>query len=451
MPPTKPKVPETQGSYQYFMRPEPSDNLGPIKLEDDVIFGRRVKTRMVRIGMVRNEAEGRKKSVKVFLEPYPHVRIDKAKPLQGWYKSANEPNAVRPRPCYSEAILTEPYGGYCPVGCLGCYINSGMRGYRGTGLVTVPLDYGQQVVDQLSRMYRGAAGYFTSFHDPFNVLEAVYHNTQRAAEAFVEQGLPIFFLSRLKYPEWAIDLLKRNPYSYAQRSINTPSLADWKILSPGALSLDEQIVEVAYLHKRGIYVSIQVNPIIPGVTSISQIVELLGLLAEAGANHVIVKFIEAGYSWAPTMVRRMVNRFGARGEAFGALFTQNIGGEKCVDEAYRMKAHKIFAAEAKRVGLTYSVCYEYRYERDAAGKILGKTGVSIGPEVTTSAQCHGQRVPVYMRRSLDEKFTAVEECPATGCLYCASKNGDKPRCGDALMGEAPALRLADYHKPMVKE
>jgi DNA repair photolyase len=432
--------------YAYFMSKEPREELGPIYQVDDPILGV-TKVRDVLVGMVRNAKRENKHEVTAFLSPYPHLRSSKAKPLQGWYKSKHEPDGVRNRPCFTEAVLTEPYGGWCPVSCNFCYINSGFRGYRGSGLITVPEDYGDQIRVQLSRMKRAAAGYFSSFTDPFLSLESYYHNTQRAAEEFVKVGLPIFFLSRLAYPEWAMDLLTKNPHSYAQKSINTSSAEDWKYLSPGALPLEEHFKEIAELHRRGIYVSIQVNPIIPGVTSHDGIRGLFRRLAEVGANHVIVKFVEAGYSWAPTMVERMVKRFGDRGREFARLFTENMGGQRTVCEEYRMKAHRIYSGTAARLGLTYATCYEYRYRRDDGGNVIDKTGVSIGREFTTADQCHGHAVPVYYRKSEDEQFRPLEECPPSGCLYCADENEEdpgKPRCGDELAGQANALQFKDF-------
>lgn len=436
--------------YAYFMRPEPRRNLSPIRLEYDEIFGRKVRVRDVEIGMVRNAQAKNRKKVKCYLEPYPHIRIKNAKPLQGWYKGLKEPPNKRPRPCFTEAILTEPYGGWCPVGCAFCYSNSGMRGYRGTGLVTVPLNYGEQITNQLKKVRRGAAGYITSFTDPFLPLEEVYHNSQGCAEAFVEVGLPIFFLSRLRYPEWALDLLTKNSHSYAQISVNTSVQNDWQKMAPGALDLEGIYAEIREMKNRGIYVSIQVNPIIPKVTSHGHINALFRNLAEAGADHVIVKFVEAGYSWAPAMVERMAKRFGDRGREFGRLFTQNIGGERTVDEGYRLNAHEMYSRWAKQFGLTYSVCYEYRYERDDGGNILSKTGVSIGREFTTSDQCHGHRVPVYYRDSAEEKFKPLEECPPSGCLYCAEENHGNPRCGDRIAGEGRALRFNELTYPIKK-
>ena len=59
------------------------------------------------------------------------------------------------------------------------------------------------------------------------------------------------------------------------------------------------------LKRNGIYVSIQCNPIIAGIVSHQAVMELFDKLKHAGADHVIVKFVEAGYSWAGAMEERM--------------------------------------------------------------------------------------------------------------------------------------------------
>ena len=436
--------------YEYFTRPEPRENLSDIELIDDPYLGSNTEIRKLKIGMVRNAKDSDKMEVIAYLKPFPHIRIDKAKQLQGWYQSKiNESAQSRPRPCFTEAVLTEPYGGYCAVGCQFCYINSGMRGYRGTGLISVPLDYGEQIRDQLKKVRRSAAGYFSSFTDPFTPLENYYHNTEEAANAFVELGLPIFFLSRLRYPDWAVRLLKKNPHSYAQKSINTSDREDWRKLSPGAMSLQGHLNDIRRLKKHGIYVSIQVNPIVPGVTSNEQIVELFNQLKKAGTDHVIVKFVEAAYSWSPDLIKRITKVFGKdRGNKFASLFTQNIGSQRTIDQDYRLAAHELFSRTAKNLGLTYATCYEYEYEKNKDGSIRSKTGISIGRKYTTADQCHGHRVPMYSRQDDKTKFKPIDECPPSGCLYCADENEGKPRCGDELAGEARAVRYSDMKIPI---
>jgi DNA repair photolyase len=309
-------------------------------------------------------------------------------------------------------------------------------------------NYGAQIRTQLKKIRRGSAGYITSFHDPFNPLEDVYHNSQQCAEEFVAVGLPVFFLSRLVYPDWAVDLLAQNPYSYAQKSMNTSSEVDWKKMSPRAASLQEHYDDIRRLKDRGIYVSIQVNPVIPGVTNHADINRLFRRLSKAGADHVIVKFVEAAYSWVPALVKRVKARFSDRGDAFERLFTQNIGGEKAVDEAYRLAAHRHYRRWARAYGLTYSVCYEYRYDRDDQGEIVNKTGISLGPEVTSSDQCHGQRVPMFTRQSADDMFQEVKECPPSGCLYCAERYDNGVPCCDEMASHAIALRMKHLKEPI---
>lgn len=438
-----------QEAYRYFMRPDPDQRqfLGDIQEEEDPLTGTRASFRMAKIGMVRGASEESMREVKVYLgfngKTYlPHIRIDSAKPLQGWYQDKhNDKQGSRPRPCFSEAILTEPYGGYCTVGCAFCYINSGFRGYRGTGLISVPVNYGDQVRKMLSKTRTSTAGYFSSFTDPFLPLEEVYHNTQRGAEEFAALGLPVFFLSRLSYPGWAFDLLKRNPYSYAQKSLNTGNHEDWQKLSPGAISLADHLQEVKELRQRGIYTSIQVNPVVPGIVTHDDIRSLFEQLAAVGNNHVIVKFVEAGYSWAPTMVERLRKRFGVeRASVFEQLFTENqAGAQKTIVESYRLEAHALYRRWATELGMTYATCYEYRKGRAGEPKWL-----SVGREFITSDQCHGQKVPMFTRNDLAQPFQEVQECAPTGCLHCADDNDGKARCGSEKFGAAKALRAPDY-------
>jgi DNA repair photolyase len=284
------------------------------------------------------------------------------------------------------------------------------------------------------------AGYFSSFTDPWLPLEDYYHNTQAGAEAFDAAGLPVFFLSRLPYPGWAFDLLQRNKYSYAQKSINCADEEDWKKLSPGAASLAQHMDDIREMRRRGIYVSIQVNPIIAGIVTHDDVEATLEMLAEAGTNHVIVKFVEANHPWAPAMVERITKRFGEnRAASFRDLFTENCsGGQKTITEEYRREGHTRYRALATRLGMTYALCYEYT-------KKDGKW-VSMGPEFLTADQCHGHRVPMHVRQG--DGFAPLGVCPPSGCLTCADTTDDgKGQCGSELLGSAKALRLPDLRKP----
>jgi DNA repair photolyase len=300
------------------------------------------------------------------------------------------------------------------------------------------MGYGAHVRKQLSQMKSAQAGYFSSFTDPFMPLEETYHNTQQGAQAFIDAGLPIFFLSRLSYPDWAIDMLRLNLLSYAQKSINTPHEEDWRRLSARALPLANHFEEIRKLHDAGIYVSIQCNPVIAGIVSHEDIELLFEKLAEAGTDHVIVKFVEANHPWVPNMVENFTKKFGDnRAASFRELFTEKqAGAQTTITEEYRREGHRRYMKKATELGMTYSLCYEYT-RRDGRWH-------SMGPEFITSEQCHGHRVPWHVRRN--GRFEALEVCPPSGCLSCADKNEGKPRCGSELLGSALALKMSDLRK-----
>lgn len=430
--------------YDRWMRPE-----RPVERESggvDDQTGWRYEWRS--IGMVRNAGDESRRRMVVYLDPIPHVVLDQNVPLRGWYQSRYEPKAVRPRPCETDAILTQPYGGYCSVGCAFCYINAGIRGYRGQGVTVVDPSYPDKVGKQLTKMRTAAAVYMSSFIDPFLEVEDYYHNTQRTAYAAIQAGLPIFFLTRKQPPGWAFDYLKQNPHSYMQFSINTSNAEDWRRLSPQAIPLDQQIENVREMHRQGIYVSIQVNPIVAGVVSDDDIIALIHRLAEAGANHLIFKYVEITYPAVNDLKRQIRARFPERADAFDQLFNQNIGGFRTIDEEYRKAGHDKFLRETRKAGVTMGLCYEYEYARDAEGKVTSKTGVTIGHKYLTGDQCHGHRVPVYSRPTTSVPFEPIEACPPSGCLRCVPEGQEKEApCGNELLARAPAWDSVMLNEP----
>lgn len=435
-------VDEADDKYQDFLQ-----------MEDKMVVGRGVdpatgwrwEDRM--IGMVRNAGIDNRKKLRVFLDPAPHVVLDQDVPLRGWYKPKHEKAGARPRPCYTEALLTQPYGGACPVRCVFCYINNGLRGYRGQGVTVVDPRYPEKVDAQLRKMRTAAALYISSFTEPFQPrLEPHYRNTRRLADVANKHRLPIFFLTRQVPPGWAWDALKRNRWSYQQFSINTPDPSDWKRFSPQAASLPDLLNAVSEAHRQGIYVSIQCNPIIPGVVSLDQMEELVHLLAYHGADHVIFKFVEIVSPASAPMVEKMKRLFPDRAAAFESLWTDTIGHIRTVSEDYRMAALRRINAATKAAGITMGLCYEYGYERDGNGKIVDKAGISLGPTFTTADQCHGRRTPVYSRPDLETPFEPIQGCPPSGCLYCEEANPAGPPCGNRDLFRADALRPADFNR-----
>lgn len=337
-----------------------------------------------------------------------------------------------------------------------CYINHGVRGYRGSGITTVDPEYPNKIRRQVSRMLTAAPFYMSSFLEPFNELEPHYQNTRKTAKVALDNKLPMFFLTRKTAPDWVYDYLKQNEYSYMQFSINTSNHDDWMRLSPMANTLQQQIDQVRAFHEAGIYVSIQVNPICAGVTSNEDIVKLIHMLAEAGADHLIFKFVEIGTYSRKGMIQGMRERFhdadagggNTRVDLFDYLFSEIIGGFYTIKEDYRKAALDLFADECKRAGVTMATCYEYEYGRDKAGNITNKTGTSMGKKYLTADQCHGHRVPMFTRDSTDDPWKEIKGCPPSGCLTCQDDAGKQETpCHNPILASAPALTPGDLLGP----
>ena len=407
----------------------------------DVINGFELPYEWWDIGMVRNASVDNRKRMKVYMKPAPHVILDQNVLLRGWYKNKYEPPKVRPRPCFTEALLTQPYGGSCPVRCHFCYVNNGIRGYRGQGVTTVDPHYPEKIATQLDKMLFGWNGYISSFTEPFQSLETLYHNTERLSEELTSRGLPIFYLTRQIPPDWALEQLKKSPYSYQQFSIITSNRDTYRKLSPGAASLDSILSYIKNVLKpAGIYVSIQVNPIMPGIVDLTDICQLLEELSQAGANHVIFKFVEIVSPAASAMVERMTKLFGAdRGKEFANAFREQTGGLRTIVQRVRKQWLDVFMQDTKKLGLTMALCYEYDH----------RTNKSIGREYCTAAQCHGMRIPIHLKNA-QGKFEPWEGCPDSGCLYCKETSPDLP-CNSAFLQRATALKPSDYNRNVFGE
>ena len=344
--------------------------------------------------------------------------------------------------CYSEATLTTPFGGYCPVGCSFCYINNGSRGYRATGIPTVDPNYPEKFQKQFKKMRISGAGYMTSFSEAFHILEDTYHVTQRLTDVFLEDELPIFYCTRRLPAEWAIEALRANPYSYIQWSVNTSNPVDYKRMSPGAAKLDDIFRYVERLSAMKVYTSFQCNPIHPGITTLDDLVELVRISGQAGLRHIIFKFVEQVANARNVIVERLRSRrFDPKKVAeFDKLFNQVIGGVYTIQQDVRIAWLDELLEATRKANITMSLCYEYYAD--------GKAGSNMAPYYTTSDQCHGRGVPVHYRPALGEKFQPFP-CYRKGCLYC-EETGTQA-CDNPDLLQAKALEYKDLQRITIEE
>lgn len=391
---------------------------------------------MIPLSMIRG---GQTTPRKVYTDPVKHLILDQSTPPRGWYKDKHSGKRVRNRPCYAEAILTVPYGGFCRINCCHCYINNGTRGYRSTGIPTVDPNYPVKMRAYMKKVQATGAVYMSSFTEPFMPsMEGKYGVTKHLTQVFIAEDVPIFYLSRCIPPEWAIEALLYNPYSYMQWSVTTSNPDHWVRFSPGAFELDELYQAIERYSKAGIYVSIQINPIMVGITTLDEIVMLIHNVRGAGAHHVIFKFMESVTMARKTNIKRFRQRGIAPGlvDKFDRYFNQMIGGVWTVQQDIRIEWLKVFLEETRDVGLTMSLCYEYYND--------GYSGTSLGPYFTTADQCHGRGIPLYYRPEPGAPFQPLPGCYRKGCLYC--EDFGTWACNNNLLLSATALKYSDLRK-----
>jgi len=290
---------------------------------------------------------------------------------------------------------------------------------------------------RVAQLQVSGAAYISSFTEPFLPrLEDHYHITQRLTQVFLDEGLPLFYLSRRIPPDWAVDALQANPYSYMQWSVNTSNNDHYRRMSPGSYTIDEVLTSVQKLNSQGVYTSFQCNPILPGITTLDELKTLVRLGAQAGLRHIIFKFAEQ-----VTGNRKMLlARLGSAGlpgiDVFDRLFDQIVGGVYTIREIVRRFWLDELLAETRANNITMSTCYEY-YDN-------GKGGASLAPYYTTSDQCHGRGIPVYYRPEPSERFQPIAGCYRKGCLYCA-EHGTRA-CNNEILLQAKALDYQTMRK-----
>lgn len=387
---------------------------------------------------------GEKEPYEVFTKPVPHIVKSLNIPVRGWYKSKHESTNIRPRPCYSEHILTSPYSGFCMSNCAWCYVNNGVRGWRSTGMSVVDPEYPDKVRKAIDKLKIAFTFYISSFTESFNRLEPIYHVTQNLAQVAVDNNLPILFCTRQRIPDWAIEQLKQNPYSYIQWSINLSNEEDWRKLTPGCPSLPELYENIKKVGKEGIYTSFQVNPILYGITMEEDLIKILDKAKELGVKHLIFKFVEIVYNSKENLINKLRTRLknDNRVNIFEKYFTQSIGGVITIREDIRKKVLDMLQIETKKRELTMGLCYEYEKN------FIHKAGVSLGSKYTSEgSQCHGRPIPIFYRHNLKDKFKPLENCYGM-CLYC-NEAGTKA-CNNDILLQAKALKYSDLLKLEIK-
>ena len=382
--------------------------------------------RRVRLMIGRGERE-----FEVIRDPYPHIVVASRKELHGWWKGKRE--------CTGERMLINPYNG-CSVGCIFCYARAlpaaYFRLFNETGIVTVFEDFDRVVSDQLDSVAVASCGYLSPVCDPFQLVDAGYHLSEKIINEFVRRNIPVEFITKCKVPSDVIGLLRHQRHSFGQFSVVTPREDLRRQLMTGGATVDEIFESMKACAVAGVPVVLRVDPVIPHLTDGRQDLErLIDRGIDSGARHVVGSMMDVPVKIAKEVFAQF-RRFGV-GFTYDLerLYCESIDGSLHADVDFRKRGFDILREICEARGITFALCMEY--------EMVGGKPVGMNREFMSSANCEGVDVPVYVRRG--SAFVPAASCDGA-CLNCT-----EAVCGidDLAMGAGVERRdfyLRDYRR-----
>lgn len=190
--------------------------------------------------------------------------------------------------------------------------------------------------------------------DPYPHVEVTEGLTRRCLEILVESNCKIQIITKSNIITRDDDLLCKVPATVAL-TITTDDDNLAKILEPFAPSPSQRIRAAQDLIKKGIPVSVRIDPIIPFVNDQPQ--KLIKTLASIGVKHITV----STYKAKPDNWKRLTEALPEVAEKLKPLYFQQgerIGGSILLPKDYRFKILKAVRDLANADELKYGVCRE---------------------------------------------------------------------------------------------
>ncbi len=363
--------------------------------------------------------------------PVPHIVVDKSqKKLHGWWPGKRE--------CTAERMLVNPYNG-CGHNCAFCYANSFwgyFQLYASQKILAVFKDFDKAVAQQLDSIDVAAPGYLSPVTDPFQPINREYLLSEKIIKVFVERNLPIEFITKGEISDEALNLMKSQPHSFGQVSILTVDERLRQMLVPGGASTEQLFANLRRLASMRIHSVCRIDPIIPLITDDNKnLSELVKRAAFAGAKHIVVSCLDipkktsGGIIGALAKVNPQVELY------YRQLYSEEIDGSYHANAGYRKRLFTKLRKICDKMGLTFALCMEF--------ETSGGEPVGLNSEFTSSINCEGIDIPIYLRRN--GRFEPATICMGN-CLHCTDAI-----CGisDLAMGREGAKKdwkLEDYRR-----
>ncbi len=337
-----------------------------------------------------------------------HIRVESNKKIHNWYPGKRE--------CTSERMLLNPYIG-CEVECFFCYALSYpgiFQKFRKDKIIFVYENFVENVKNQIDRLNVAFCGYLSPVTEPFQTLENIYHLSEKTIELFVENNIPIEFITKSIIPDSIIEKIKHQKHSFGQISILTPFEEKRKLLMKKGAETKELFKNIKKLSQNGIFTVCRIDPIIPFITDSEKEIQILIKMAvENGAKHIIASVMDIPQSIKKDILNYIKKTFGTEiGRKIEQLYKEKIGSWFHADIEYRKRVFSFLREMCDKNNVSFSLCMEYEIKN---GKIIG-----LNREFMSSSNCEGIDIPIYFRKN--NKFLPFD-CKGD-CLKCK-----KAKCG----------------------
>ncbi|OQX21580.1 MAG: hypothetical protein BWK75_02915 [Candidatus Altiarchaeales archaeon A3] len=382
------------------------------------------------------------KIYKIIEKPYPHILVDSKKEIHGWFYDKDSGR----RECTSERLLINPYNG-CSFNCFFCYARSFTirrfeseneeiyEKFKNFNIVIVYKDFDKVVAKQLDSIKIASCGYLSPITDPFQPVNEKYKLSEGVIAEFVKRNIPIEFVTKGKISDESINLIKRQEHSFGQISILTLNDELRKKFTNGA-STEILLKNFERLADNNIYAVARIDPILPYINDgMQDLRNLIKEVKERGAKHIIASCVD--------ILKPIEDKFygGLAGidknliEKYKALYTESIGYYSNANINERKKLFENLKQICNAEKISFSLCMEFEKIN-----IKGRETLSgLNCLYSTSLNCEGMNVPVYVKSAGNRKFQQLNNCEGN-CLTC----------GNCLLthelAQAKALRLADYKR-----
>jgi DNA repair photolyase len=270
-----------------------------------------------------------------------------------------------------------PYRG-CMHACAYCYARPSHQ-YLGYGAGT---DFDRKIVVKVDapellravfdkKSWRGESITFSGNTDCYQPLEGKYRLTQRCLEVCLEYRNPVHIITKAALIKRDVELLARlSREARCSVTLSIPYSDDdtARAVEPYASSVTARLDAVRVLSAAGIETSVNIAPLIPGLSD-SHVPAILERAAAAGAKGAAIMPVRLSAEVLPVFLERMAIAFPTRfdkiknaiGQIRNGKLNESAFGKRMVGEGPRWAAvQALFDAQCKRLGLNvYDADAEY--------------------------------------------------------------------------------------------